>query len=204
MIASNPSSRWELSIGDSSIIGWTITIAYLAASWLCLRAAMRASAMRDRGSGDVGPGEGILRLWLFAAVMLFALGINKELDLQKLLLEVARIYAQEGGWYRERRPLQYTALAAVVIACIAGSAWVVWTLRRHLGTVVPVTFGLLVLGTYVAVRMSSHHDLDQLMRAGPLPLRDSMELIGLIPVAWSAWRFPRPISPWPPPTVNGP
>lgn len=191
MIVAQSSNQWQLEFGDATVIGWIITLSYLAAFWLCLRAAARAVALRGREIAGVRYGEGIVRLWLFASVAMLFLGVNKELDLQRLVLEIARKYAQEGGWYRERAPIQRAAVVIVLAAAAVLAVWILWALRRHFREIWPVAWGLLVVGAYVALRTSSHHDVDVLMRAGPIPLRDSMELMGIVPLAWSAWRFSR-------------
>jgi hypothetical protein len=182
---------WEFGVGDPTVLGWTVTVAYAVAAWMTLRAAACAYAWRGRRMAGVSApiGEGLVRFWLFACVVLVILGINKQLDLQRLLTETARAIAKDGGWYRDRKPVQYGVLAVSFVAALGVSFWIVWALRRYLRRIWPVVVGVLILAAYVVMRGTSHHDVDALMRAGPVPLKDSMELVGIACITWSAWRF---------------
>lgn len=186
-----PYQPWELSFGDATVIGWSITLAYFACVWIVLRAAARAHALRGRVIDGALIGEGIVRLWCLVALILFFLGVNKELDLQRLFLEIARDVAREGGWYEDRKPLQIAALVVVISVSISIAGWMLWVLRRHARAIWPAVAGVVILGAFIGLRTSSHHGMDALMKAGPIPLRDSMEFMGMAPIAWSAWRFGR-------------
>lgn len=182
---------WEFGIGDPTVLGWTITVGYAFACWLALSAAAAASGWRGHEVRGARIGEGILRFWLLVSVVLLVLGLNKQLDLQRLLTETAREIAKDGGWYRGRKPIQYAVLGAAFLASAAAAAWMLWALRRHFRAIAPAIAGLMILAAYVAMRGTSHHDVDAAMREGPVPLRDSMELVGLAAIGWSAWSFTR-------------
>ncbi|MFM1869166.1 MAG: hypothetical protein RL591_2574 [Planctomycetota bacterium] len=188
MLAAN---GWEFGVGDPTVLGWTITVAYAVAAWMTLRAAACANAWRGRRiTGVTAPiGEGLVRFWLFACVVVVILGLNKQLDLQRLLTETARAIAKDGGWYRDRKPLQYGVMAVCFLAAMGVSCWMAWTLRGYWRRIWLVVVGVLILAAYVVMRGTSHHDVDALMRAGPVPLKDSMELVGIACIMWSAWRF---------------
>lgn len=183
---------WEFGIGDPTVLGWTITAAYAVTSWLALRAAAAASGWRGHQVHGARIGEGILRFWLFIALVMLVLGVNKQLDLQRLLTQTAREIARDGGWYRGRKPIQYAVLGVAFLASAAAAGWMLWALRRHVRSIWSAILGLVVLSAYVAMRGTSHHDVDVAMRSGPVPLRDSMELAGVGAIAWASWRFVRP------------
>ena len=44
-----------------------------------------------------------------------ALGINKQLDLQSLLIQIARARAIDGGWYDNRRRYQMEFIVVVTL-----------------------------------------------------------------------------------------
>jgi hypothetical protein len=82
--------HWSPGIGDPSAMGWVTVALYLAAAWLCFRSA-RSSRILDR-YGSHARWEP--RLWALFVVVLLALGINKQLDLQSAFTEVMRVVAQ--------------------------------------------------------------------------------------------------------------
>ncbi len=182
---------WEFGIGDPTVLGWAITAAYAVGVWFTLRAGACAIAWRGKKPAGVSApiSEGLVRFWLFACVVLVILGINKQLDLQRLLTETARAIAKNGGWYRDRKPVQYAVLAASALAALGISFWIGWTLRKFARQIWPVVAGLLILAAYVVMRGTSHHDVDALMVSGPVRLKDTMELLGIACIMWSAWSF---------------
>ena len=54
-------------------------------------------------------------IWRLLVAGMVALGVNKQLDLQSALTELARLYAHEQGWYGNRRQFQQAFIAAVPI-----------------------------------------------------------------------------------------
>jgi hypothetical protein len=49
---------------------------------------------------------------------LFALGINKQLDLQTALTELGRVLALSQGWYEQRQVVQFWFIAALAATCL--------------------------------------------------------------------------------------
>src|ERR1041385_1829152 len=91
---------WTPSIGDPTWIGWVTVVAYGIAVLLCVRAGMRARQLGVKGRDD-SP-----EVWFVFAAVLFFLGINKQLDLQTLLIQAGREVALAESWYQFRRPVQ--------------------------------------------------------------------------------------------------
>jgi len=200
---------WAPAIGDPTILGWTITLAYAAGTWLALRAAAihlharEVRAWRGTAGETTALGEKralaarttdarqrayLVRFWCFAAFVLALLCINKQLDVQTLFTESAREIAQFGGWYRERKSLQFALLGVAFAAAVVCALWMLWMFRFSLRRVWVAVCGLVVLAAYIAMRGTSHHAVNAFMRLGPFPLRDSMELVGIAMIAWPAWR----------------
>ena len=175
--------EWSLGIGDPTVVGWTITCAYAIAAWMCLKAGARANARKI---------EGLTRFWLACSFLLLLMCVNKQLDLQKLATETARAIARDEGWYKERKAFQWTVLLTSGFIALALAVSTAWLMRRHLRTLWPVFVGALIIVLYVAMRATSHHDIDALMRAGPVPLRDSMELVGIAAIVFGAMRREQP------------
>jgi Mn2+/Fe2+ NRAMP family transporter len=143
------------------------------------------------------PGDGnqfrdLARLF---AVVLLALGINKQLDLQTAFTEVMRVVAREQGWYETRRQYQYVFIgAAVVLATSAGAALITatWRLDRALKL---AALGLVFVLAFVTVRAMSFHHVDALLGTRVLRVRVNwMFEIGAIAVVivGSVLRLMRP------------
>jgi len=176
-------ATWSLRIGDPTVLGWSVFAGYLVAATLCRRAAVRS----------IGPAAvGARRFWWTLAIALVVLAANKQLDLQKLLTQLARDYAKEGGWYRERKPFQ----AAVVFGFLAVAGVTLLTLlfllRRHLARLWPALLGMAIIALFIAMRAVSWHKAEEFLVAGALPARLWMEPVGIVAIVLAAALVPRP------------
>jgi hypothetical protein len=143
--------RWTPGIGDPSVIGWVTVALYLIAAGACAMAARRA--MHDARGG--------MRFWATVAVMMLALGINKQLDLQSLFTQLLRDDALRYGWFAERRTLQLAfiiglATVSPIIAFLIVRRFPM--LRRNMRAAV---VGVCLIYTYVLIRAASFHHVDR-------------------------------------------
>jgi len=167
-------------------VGWLTVVAYFAAAWLCIRAARheRQNAPTNGKSS---------RFWIFTALLLIFLGINKQLDLQSWLTHTARQMAIAQGWYAQRRTVQAVFIAGITlvgIATLIGLAfWLRDSWRAHGGTLT----GLTLLLIFICARASSFVHVDTLItrRIGPLHVNWIIELSGIAWIALAAWLSPR-------------
>jgi hypothetical protein len=129
-------------------------------------------------------------LWLSIALVLGFLGINKQLDLQTLVAEIGRSMALEQGWYEKRRAIQMGFIIAVLVTCAGGLAALVWLVRGHLADFLLPLGGMLLLVAFVAVRATSFHGMDALIRSEIAGIRVNwvLELGGIGLVAFAAYR----------------
>jgi hypothetical protein len=118
-------NEWIFGFNDPRLSGWVITLAYLVAFALCLRAWIKAKKSSiTAAAGNIAVLEGSAYdskgggLWLLFAAILFLLGVNKQLDLQTLLGDVGRSVSTAQGWYEKRRAVQ--AVFVLVFAIICG------------------------------------------------------------------------------------
>jgi hypothetical protein len=170
--------RWSPTIGDPTFMGWVTVIAYFVTAWLCLRAfrvekrgpprplfATIAALLRVMKKHWPRPPAPARRaaLWLVLACIMFALGVNKQLDLQTLFTEVGRSFARSGGWYEERRVVQ--GLFVAVIGCVGllGLAILWWLTRGQLSDFRLTLAGLAFIVSFVVIRAASFHKFDQVI-----------------------------------------
>lgn len=162
--------RWHPGIGDPTPVGWLTVAAYAVVAVLCAHAAVvaRRAERRYAGlAGDVARDERDMKhLWLLAAVTMALLGVNKQLDLQTLLIQNIRRRAYVDGWYGDRRRYQKDFIVVVsAIAFVGVLAVSVW-LRRVLRRVLLAIAGLGMLVVFVIVRASSFHYVDKVLSLG--------------------------------------
>lgn len=86
---------WHSHGGDPTALGWTITFGYLITAAACLRNALRARA------SSLAPES--IHPWRWLAAGTLFLGLNKQLDLQTLLIRIGRAVSLSENWYQDRR-----------------------------------------------------------------------------------------------------
>ena len=135
------------------MIGWTITISYgvVALLWL-------STGLRLRKTGSEPEHE---FLWFAGAAIFALLGINKQLDLQTLLIELGRNVARSEGWYAHRRQMQGTFAMIVVGASLLGLLALIWNKRRFFGSHPLILPGGILLLAYLVLRTISIDHLDR-------------------------------------------
>lgn len=181
-----------LRIGDPSWTGWITVAAYAcgaSVAWLAWREC-RAEAIRlGPVQADAARHERLLaHFWMLVGVALLILGLNKQLDLQSLLTELARDAAHVQGWYEDRRRYQFAFVVAIAGAGVVGVAAMAWVLRRVLDRVWIAVVGLGWMTSFVVIRAASFHHVDTLLR-GLTPAGNAvLELSGIAMIAAGAGR----------------
>jgi hypothetical protein len=142
--------NWRPGIGDPTIGGWVTVVLYFLA---CVSCWTTAGVVYDRA------GQGDMYAWRAISVAFFALGINKQLDLQTALTEWGRILAFAGGWYEQRQIVQvYFIIGVTVVSLIAALALLFWARRSPVQTWLAILGSIFVLG-YVLIRAASFHHI---------------------------------------------
>ena len=181
---------WRPGIGDPTVVGWVTVVAYLAAAVGCFRAAWR-EPLPD-GRGRTGPSPS----WLMLAVLMVALGINKQLDLQTLVTEVGRGLFRERGLYERRRTYQAAFILAVALTGAGLLAAFLRASRRSLRHRWLALVGMMFLLGFVVIRASSFHHVNVLLaaRLGGLKWNWIFELGGIAAIGLAAFAVtpPRP------------
>lgn len=148
-IAPQIKNAWSIGIGDPTFIAWIIVLLYFIAALRCI---FKAKASKQFG--------GNYQFWLYLAAFLFLLGINKQLDLQSLLAEMAHDNAKTHGWYENRKSVQIAFIALLAVGMLItllsfriflANAW-----RNYKVT----WFGLILLSIFILVRAISFQHFD--------------------------------------------
>ncbi len=166
--------QWSPVIGDPSPVGWLTVAAYGVTALLCLRAARSF---------------GVRWFWLLLSLLLFALMINKQLDLQSALTASARCLSHMQGWYQDRRSVQVGFILAVIFCGFWGALVSLWFLRKHLRQIGVALIGFIALICFVLIRAAGFHNFDALLNADFLFIRVNwlLELSGIGLIALNAY-----------------
>lgn len=149
---------WSPGIGDPTPGGWITVLFYACAAWACYRATSRMRRLHS----TLDRNETLIWSTLLAGMVI--LGINKQLDLQSALTEIARTSAVAHGWYEKRQQYQEAFVAAMpivgatVLAAMMVLAWETpWSTRLACA-------GAAGLVVFVAIRAASFHEVDEALR----------------------------------------
>lgn len=177
---------WSPGIGDPTVGGWVTVALYVGVALACHR------VLRGDRHGRLLMHRSERRIWQVLLVSMVLLGLNKQLDLQSAMTEVARTLAVDQGWYEQRRRYQEAFIAAVPVvgltALAAFAVWV-WTGPRLLPwATLLACAGATGLMVFIAVRAASFHHVDRMLgfKVGGLPLNWILELGSLTVIGLSA------------------
>lgn len=133
--------------------GWLIFSGYLTAALICGWHGWGKSLKLPKGEACQ---------WKFLAILLLFLGLNKQLDLQTLMICIGRTLAREQGWMEYRRQVQllfavgFAGLVGVVIIWCVGKGWGFYRSHRCL------TAGVGLILFYVVIRAA---DIDHVFES---------------------------------------
>lgn len=173
--------RWRPGIGDPTVYGWVTVAAYLGTAALLL--ANRRLAAR-LGLADA--------FWPVAGLLMLALGINKQLDLQTWFTQVGRDLALAQGWYDDRRVMQAAFIAALTLGGVAITLCMRRLLRSAWDQYRLCAIGVVVTLVFVVVRAATFHHVDRMLGMDFAGLRVNVLLelggIALVLIGAVLWR----------------
>ena len=169
----------DARLHDPTALAWIVVVAYAVGGLVAFGAAQSTSDARERA------------FWIGASALLLLLGINKQLDLQTLVLDLVRDSARAHGWYQSRRLVQGAFLLALGFGSIVAAAALLIWLVGAVPTIRAAAMGVLLLGTFIVLRAASFHHIDQWVRVDVAGLRSGwwLELIGTGLIASAAAVF---------------
>lgn len=176
--------EWTPGIGDPTITGWFTVLAYFAAAALSYRAANAARVSLCQSRRDV-------LFWLYVAMITLCLGINKQLDIQSLFTDIARLVAMEYGWYAHRRGVQTLAIGVVAGAGGAFLIWLLFLFRKSAIEIKVASIGLSFLICFVVARAASFHRVDLFISKNICGIKSNalLELPGVMLIIGAATIF---------------
>lgn len=129
--------------------------------------------------------------WFAAMLLMVALGINKQLDLQSLLTELLRGWAKAAGWYEDRRSVQEVTIGLIAAFAAIGAVLLCLLLRRAALEARLAALGLCLVFAFVVIRAASFHKVDALIgrELFGISWNALLELPGIVVIALCALRY---------------
>jgi hypothetical protein len=137
---------WRFTLDNPNFLGWTVVAVYFAAAACCIRAALKSRQ-------DVA--NSLAALWWLIAIVTIMLGINKQLNLQTLMIVIGRNISNAGGWYGRRRQVQLVFTAVLAVFSLCALIWFWRRCRDFFEENRLVLAGVVVLGLFVVMRAAS-------------------------------------------------
>jgi ACR3 family arsenite efflux pump ArsB len=171
-------TTWRPQLDNPNFLGWSVVAAYLLGAIFCGWVALKTGKLDSEGS----------KIWWLLAVVLLFLGINKQLNLQTLMIVMGRRAAFAGGWYGHRRFVQvifsaaFALLGLCLLVCFAAHA------KRFIERNRLAFAGVIVLLLFVVLRSSTINHANNLIG---VDLKGEhwawvLELCGSFLIIWSA------------------
>ena len=181
--------QWKLGIGDPTVLGWVTTVGYFIAAGLCGAYALRARKMAKKGSivhrpSSFRPSSSVF--WWSLAVFMLLMGFNKQLDLQVLVLQVARQVSKEQGWFGERDAVRKCIILGFAFIGLILMVWLGWTCRRVWRRYILAVSGIALIVTFVLIRASGNRLVILGYCPGRFPMYDILEVGGIVCIVVSA------------------
>ena len=141
---------WHFQANDDTRGGWLAVGIYAVLTILCWRKVARQN--QDSGSHQSRLSA---TFWIALSLGVTALGINKQLDLQTLLIQISRGIAQSEGLFEYRRYIElgFFIVVAVLTALVVLYLWRLG--RRVRGSERTVVIGTAALMGFVFLRTAS-------------------------------------------------
>ena len=172
----------EFGPQDLTVWGWLIVVGYLVAATLSVGAGL----LRHRRTPEAP--RRLEWFWYGLALALVALAFNKQLDLQSYGTEFGARQAWQNGWYGDRRIVQVLFIRGVFAGGVAVALALLLLFRRSSPQHWLAIAGSVALLAFIAIRASSFHDVDILLRdhVGGVSLNIALEGGGILVIALAA------------------
>ena len=174
---------WQPVIGDPSVMGWITVGAYFLTALIALGLVLNSRRWFPSDSGMLQQ-----RFWLVVCLLMLALGVNKQLDLQSLITAMGRYYAERDGWLEYKRYVQFGVIISILVVATIGLLFFIYRMNDLLKTNWLAIVGLTCLLVFIVSRATSFHHMDIFISTTILGVRVNwlMELGGLAAIGLSA------------------
>lgn len=150
--------HWIPGIGDPTAMGWITTLGYTLGAALCGWVSVRCR-FRDTTT-SVGRQA---QFWLALGIIMGALAVNKQLDLQMWFWQTAKTFAKSHDLYENRRLIQWISMGGIVLVATSVVLYFKRLTRGAFREYALALLGILFTLCFVIIRASSLHHIDQML-----------------------------------------
>lgn len=164
---------WINKKGDPSVMGWLITFYYLFVFILSFYLIKKITPYIKN--------KKYLWFWYVVTILIILLGINKQLDVQMLFADYARLYAKMSGIFENRKPFQHKIISLLAAIGISIFFILIYNFWHAPKTTWFALIGFSILFTFPLIRLVSLHSIESLLYVSVLSIRvvDILEIIGI-------------------------
>ncbi len=169
---------WKTDKGDYSFSGWLITCLYLCSFIMLLFLIGKSTGVSFRDKV----------FWYSVCGIILFLSINKQLDIQMLITDIARTAAKEYQVYAVRKPFQIRIISFFTSMGISLFILLMILLRSCHRSVFLAIGGVFCLFSFLCLRLVSHHKVEAIFSrsVGVFTLFECLELLGILMVCCAA------------------
>ncbi len=191
-LAAFESGQWKPGPGDPTVMGWVTAVGYTLAAMLCLWVAVRW-----RGAHTAGRSRKTALFWLVLGIIMFALAVNKQLDLQMWFWQTGKTFAKAHGLYRQRWAIQMASLGGITLGAAGIFFYFARMTEGAFREYALALFGVLFTLCFVIIRASSMHHVDMVLgwHVGGVKMNWVFENGGILLVIIAALRALRKVPP---------
>lgn len=143
--------RWQPGMNDPFFLSWVMVGIYLLAAILAFAVVLRATLpAATRGRERL--------FWGLVAVVLTFMAVNKQADLQTLLLAAGSCLTKAVGWTGQNQRIEGVAMVLLAGAAFAAGALILWGLRPTLRRTALPLLGLTLMASFVVFRAAEIFD----------------------------------------------
>jgi hypothetical protein len=173
---------WKSYRGDYSFSGWMVTFFYVLCCFILLFVFFKTSFTSGTDK----------TFWILIFGIILFLSINKQLDLQMLITDIARTTAKEYHLYETRKLFQIKIISFFTSLGFGAIALLIFFLRKSHKSVFVALGGITAIFLFLFFRLISFHKIEAILREhiGFFTLFDCFELVGIFLVIFSCiWYY---------------
>lgn len=152
-------SRWISQSGDDTFWSWVITLMYIVILALSIYSVKNIKTQKPQRI-----------LWICITIFLTAMGINKQLDIQILVIMVGKFIARHLGLLEYRSAIYIIVALGLLLCMVAAGIFILSRTRMILRQSILAISGIAILMFFVLIRALPIH----------IAKIHALELLGLI------------------------
>jgi hypothetical protein len=140
-------------------MAWPDSNSIRIAGYVVVALLMLVARRRERRR--VGVADGVWpAFWIMTCGLVVAMAVGRAMEAGDLLSSIGRSFADEGGWYGSRRPVQAVVIGTVGAVWIVVVSFALWRAPERRSRYLPVGVMVVTLAAFAAVQIVSLHQAE--------------------------------------------